>query len=64
LYGVHVGKYLYDAFSTHSGLLFNFALEYAIRKVQGNQKVMKQKGAYQLLICADRVNFLVENIIT
>jgi hypothetical protein len=45
-------------------LLFNFALEHAIRRVQVNQNGLKLNGSHQLWIFADDVNVLGGSIHT
>jgi len=45
-------------------LLFNFALEYAIRRVQVIQEGLKLNGTHQLPVYVDGVNILVGSVYT
>jgi hypothetical protein len=70
---VRIGGHLSDSFPIQNGLkqgdalsplLFNSALEYAIRKVQEYQVGLKLNGTHQLLAYADDMNLLEDNIDT
>jgi hypothetical protein len=70
---VRVGKNLYDMFPIRNGLkqgdalsplLFNFALEYVIKRFQVIQDCLKVNDTHQRLVYADDVNILGESVKT
>jgi retron-type reverse transcriptase len=70
---VRVGKNLSEMFPIRNGmkqgdvlspLLFNFALEYAIERVQVNQDGLKLNGTHQVMAYADDVNILEGSVRT
>jgi hypothetical protein len=63
---IHIGKYLCDIFSIQNDVkqenallsfVFNFAVDYIIRKVQDNEQVLKYNGTHQFLVNADDVYY-------
>jgi len=70
---VQVGKNVPDRFPIRNGLkqedalspmLFNFALEYTIRRFKVNQDGLKLNGTHQLLAYANDINILGGSIHT
>ena len=64
---VRMENYLYSSFPIENGLkpadslsplLFSFALEYAIRKIQETNLGLDMNGTHQVLAYADDVNFI------
>jgi hypothetical protein len=45
-----------------SSFIFDFAVEYAIRKVQEIQEGLELNGTHQLLVCGDEVKLVTGNI--
>jgi hypothetical protein len=70
---VHISKHLSNNFHIQnclrqgnalSPLLLNFALEYAIKKVQKDEEGLKLNRTHQLLVHADDIILLGDNIDT
>jgi len=70
---VRVGKQLSDMFPVRNGLkqgdilpplLFNFALDFTIRRVRVNKDGLKLNGTHQLLVYADEINISGGNVRT
>jgi hypothetical protein len=70
---VHVSKVLSDKFLIQNGLkqgdvlsslLFNFAVEYATRRVLENQVGFEFNGTHQILVYVDDVNLLGDSVNT
>ena len=68
---IRTWKHLSDMFHIKNGLkegdvllslLFNFALEYAIRKVRANHKLLEFNGTHQVVIYAHDVNLWGQSI--